>query len=98
MVTDFKTLFSIAVLLLILGALLFGLREEYHNKLKVTDSKVLALLTAIKDYVIKDLLASLLGAFLILVMGTFLLGGVVGLMIFGWKELLTTLGLLSLLS
>lgn len=98
MVTDFKTFFSIAVLLLILGALLFGLREEYHNQLKITDSKVLALLTAIKEYVIKDLLASLLGAFLILVMGTFLLGGVVGLMIFGWKELLTTLGLLSLLS
>ena len=98
MVFDFKTCFSIAVLLLIFGALLFGLREEYRRQLEVTDSKALALLRAIKDYVIEDLLATLLGAFLILLMGTFLLGGVVGLMIFGWKELLTTLGLLSLLS
>ena len=93
-----KNILAIALLLLFFVGAFFTLREEYHNQLKVTDSKVLALLNAINDYVIKDLLATLVGAFLILVIGAFLLGGVVGLMIFGWKELLTTIGLISLLS
>lgn len=94
----FKNILAITLLLLFFVAAIFTLRDEYRNQLKVTDSKVLALLTAVNDYVVKDLLASLIGAFLILVLGAFLLGGVVGLMIFGWKELLTTIGLISLLS
>jgi hypothetical protein len=95
---SWKTIVAITILLLFLGGAYLTLREEYEKQLATTDSKFIAMSKAINEYVVKDLLATLIGFFLILIIGIFLLGGVIGLMIFGWKELLTALGLISLLS
>jgi hypothetical protein len=86
-----KIAFVIILLLLFLLGAFSTLRDEYQKQLHTTDNKFLAFLKAFNEYVIKELIGTLISVLLLIVLGIFLLGGTVGLMIVGWKELLSTL-------
>ena len=89
-----KIFVFILLLLFLLGAF-STLREKYQKQLHTTDNKFLALLKAFNEYVIKELIGTFITVILLIVLGIFLLGGFVGLMIVGWKELLSILNFLA---
>lgn len=79
------------VILVVVGWYLF-LLEEYEKQLQTTNSKSIAVMKAMCEQIFKDVGLKVVKFLLFTPVVLFVIGGVIGLLVGGWGELLGALG------
>jgi sterol desaturase/sphingolipid hydroxylase (fatty acid hydroxylase superfamily) len=82
----------LAVLGVIIGGVILMFRQKHQQNLALTpyDPKG-AFRKTFKEYIVKELIETLLGLLILVPIAIMLLGAFIGYLIFGWKQLLSAL-------
>jgi len=78
---------SLVVFAILGGAFVF-FKEDYERRLGRGHAKPVAIVLALWDYLVVDLLRQLVGGAIVLAVLVFVLGGLIGLLLIGWERLI----------
>ena len=86
-----ETLIVIYILILAVVGWYLYLLEEYERQLHTTDSKAIAVMKAMSEQIFKDVGLKVVKFLLFTPIVLFVIGGVIGLLVGGWGELIGVL-------